>query len=720
MLLGTVSSFSAEPRLGPAWVLEGDARAGQFGYCVAAGDVNGDGFPDVLVGARVHPQPYWRAGRAFVFYGSANGPQAVPGWTMAGTEPEERFAETVACADVNGDGMADVLIGSWMHRNRRGAVWLFLGSKEGPSRDPDWQVEGDTEGLCLGYALCHAGDVNADGFADVLVGAPFHSQVERWPGRAYIFYGGPQGLKPTADWSFRSQQRATSLGGAVAAAGDVNGDGFADVLVSEAGYLERDRQTGRLHHSGRVLAFYGSASGLAREPSWTALSEERFGSGFGRAISGAGDVNGDGFADVLIGAHKGHEEGREEGKVYLYLGSSKGLASQPAWVARGRVPEGLFGWSISAAGDVDRDGFADVIIGGARFPGPGTNFIRTWLFRGGASGLREEPDWVVEQNLAFAEPGVTVKGLGDLDQDGYSDVAVAAWLHKSVEHREGQVWIYAGSSRGLAGSMLNSATEQMARGWYPRPRLIPWWRRPWLLAVGVVVVLAAAGAGGVRAVELRAIRRRLRALEHEQALARERTRIAQDMHDHLGASLTRLTWLSELTKTQLAGTEPARARVEELASGARELARTVDEIVWALNPQKDKLENLASYLAAYAEEFLRPTGLRCRLHFPETLPPLRLSSEARHSLFLAVKEALNNAVKHARATEIRLHVKVENGALCCLVEDDGCGFCVEGVKPERNGLTNLRQRLEALGGRLAVTSQPGAGTRVRMEVPLPR
>jgi signal transduction histidine kinase len=705
------------PEPPPVWRLENDTAAGQFGHALAAGDVNGDGFSDVVVGARVYPKPYWRAGRVLLFPGSAAGPPTTPAWLAEGTESEQRFAETVACGDFNGDGFADVLVGSWMHRNRRGEVWLFYSSRDGPGAQADWYVEGEEEGLCLGYAGCSAGDLNGDGFDDAAAGAAYYSEVDRREGRVFVWYGGPAGLKREADWIFQSPRKGTSLGAAVAAAGDVNGDGCDDLLVGEPAYYLRDPKTGYLTATGRVLVFHGRREGLADQPDWTFASPQRLGSNFGRHLSGAGDVNGDGYADVLVGANKADETHREEGKVFLFLGSADGLASAPAWIARGNVPDGLLGIALSGAGDVDRDGFADVVVGSTWHTGPGTNRIRAWLFRGGAQGLRTAPDWMVEVDQAYAAPGVTVRGLGDVNGDGHADVGVASWLHKSAQNREGHVRIFPGSARGLPGSMLHADTPHPVIAWWPPSVRPPWWKSPWAAGSGAVVLVAGALAL-VRGLELRRWRRRLRTLEREQALTRERARIAQDMHDHLGASLTRLTLLSELTRRDLALPEQARVHADQLVSGARELAGTVDEIVWALNPQKDKLENLVSYLSTYTEEFLRAASLRCRLDLPERLPDLRLTSEARHSLFLACKEALNNVAKHARATEVWLRLNVTDATLTLAIEDNGCGFAPETAGRERNGLVNLRRRLEALGGRLTVTSQSGRGTQVRMEVPL--
>jgi len=257
------------------------------------------------------------------------------------------------------------------------------------------------------------------------------------------------------------------------------------------------------------------------------------------------------------------------------------------------------------------------------------------------------------------------------------------------------------------------------------------WQTWWFLAA---VALAAFGTvgGAIRFVEKRKLQRRLERLERERAIERERTRIAQDIHDDLGASLTRITLLSESAKESGKGSGPATPEIDQIYSTARELTRAMDEIVWAVNPQHDTLDSLATYLGKFAQDFLRAAGVRCRLDMPLQLPPLPLTSEARHNLFLAFKEALHNAVKHAGASEVRVHLKMDPQEFTLSVEDNGKGLAVNGLLrvsdrsaglasrlETGNGLKNMRQRLEEIGGRCLVESHPETGTRVRLAVPAP-
>ncbi len=251
-----------------------------------------------------------------------------------------------------------------------------------------------------------------------------------------------------------------------------------------------------------------------------------------------------------------------------------------------------------------------------------------------------------------------------------------------------------------------------------------WWFR--LSAGGA----AAAGVGGLVLLGTRRrLRRKLERLERQRAVERERARIAQDIHDDLGASLTRITLLSQSARGELDHPEQAATDLDRIYRTARELTRAMDEIVWAVNPRHDTLDSLATYLGRFAQEFLSAAGLRCRLDLPLRLPARPLTADVRHNLFLAFKEALHNVLKHAGATEVRVVLALQPSAFSLAVEDNGRGFAPgpagAAARPEAdrmapgNGLANLRRRLEEIGGRCEIRSTPGEGTKVRFVVALP-
>ena len=180
-----------------------------------------------------------------------------------------------------------------------------------------------------------------------------------------------------------------------------------------------------------------------------------------------------------------------------------------------------------------------------------------------------------------------------------------------------------------------------------------WWFRAAALAAFTLVVVAV-----VRYVSFRRLHRQLRLLEAQAALHKERARIAKDIHDDLGANLTQIALLGELARQDHGEPEKAAARIDTISSTARQAIKSLDEIVWAVNPRNDTLAHLIDYAGQFALDYLRLAGIRCRLDFPEQAPPRELSTEVRHNLFLVIKEALHNIVKHARATEVWLRAMV--------------------------------------------------------------
>jgi signal transduction histidine kinase len=201
-------------------------------------------------------------------------------------------------------------------------------------------------------------------------------------------------------------------------------------------------------------------------------------------------------------------------------------------------------------------------------------------------------------------------------------------------------------------------------------------------------------------------------LARQQAVERERARIAKDIHDDLGANLTLIAVLGDLAKQEKAGD-----RVEKMASTARQAVKSLDEIVWAVNPRNDTLAHLIDYTGQFAVDYLRAAGVRCLLDVPEHAPPREVPTNVRHNVFLVVKEALQNIVKHAHADEVWLRVNATNHGLRIAIEDNGGGFERAPENVCADGLRNMQQRMSELGGECRIHSQPGAGTKIIVELP---
>ena len=204
----------------------------------------------------------------------------------------------------------------------------------------------------------------------------------------------------------------------------------------------------------------------------------------------------------------------------------------------------------------------------------------------------------------------------------------------------------------------------------------------------------------------------------QKVLQQERVRIARDIHDDLGAQLTQLLLLGEVAQREQPEHSPARGQFTQICDHARELAHALDEVVWAVNARRDTVRDFTSYVCKYAQLYLGATNIRCRLDVEDEMPAVDFDLPVRRNLFLAVKEALNNAAKHSSADELFLRIARAGKKLAVTVEDNGRGFDVQEASADRNGLTNMAQRMAEIGGTCAVSSQPGAGCLVVFTVPL--
>jgi signal transduction histidine kinase len=246
--------------------------------------------------------------------------------------------------------------------------------------------------------------------------------------------------------------------------------------------------------------------------------------------------------------------------------------------------------------------------------------------------------------------------------------------------------------------------------------LPPFWRTWWFLTgfslalLGLIVAL-------VHYFSTQKLQREVAQMRQQEALEKDRARIARDLHDQLGASLTQIALLGEMAEADKQLPAEVEAHARQISQTARDTTRSLDEIVWTVNPANDTLDGLVNYLCKYAQDYLGVAGLRYRLDVPPALPNTPISPEMRHNVFLAAKEAITNIVRHAQATEARLQLELDPARFTVRLIDNGRGLS-EQARKDRNGLKNMRRRMEDIGGFFAIEPGPEKGTVVTLSVPL--
>ena len=440
-----------------------------------AGDVNGDDYDDFILGSF-----YWatdnqdfQRGRAWLFYGSDTGPSTTPDVTFSSPTSDAYGwfgQEAIGVGDVNTDGYDDVLIAMPNYENSgfadEGGVFVYYGSDSGISQSPNWSARGNATWAHLGFGAGPAGDVNGDGYDDIIAGANSPTQNGCVTEVAYVWYGSatgldtgsrPLGLPANADWSATDDQSCSGFGRHTGTAGDVNGDGYDDIFIAAPLY---DRgQT----NEGMAFVWYGSDSGLGTSgtPSNADWSAEGNQVEAGLAnnsntpgISSAGDVNGDGYDDLAISAFEFDGTASRQGMVALWLGSAAGLtAGDPDWVLVGENEGDVVGYNLSSAGDFNGDGYDDLILAAHSYDRPdrpgesGHGRVMIWFGSPGGMleySLYDYADCLIDGEMADNPIGITVSGVGDVDGDDLDDVAVGAWYYDNPEEDEGIVYGFRG------------------------------------------------------------------------------------------------------------------------------------------------------------------------------------------------------------------------------------------------------------------------------------
>jgi PKD repeat protein len=343
-----------------------------------------------------------------------------------GLNPGDQFGNSVSGAgDVNGDGFKDVIIGSWTsdaNGDDAGRAYIFIGGFS-PSPFPALILNGQSAGDNFGTSVGGGGDVNGDGFDDVIVGAWKNDTAFPDAGRAYIYFGGPS-MDGRADvFLIGEPLSGGSFGVSVAMAGDVNHDGFDDVIVGAAG-------------AGRAYVYFGGLS-MNSQPDLVLSG----GPGYGWSVSGAGDVNGDGYSDVIVGDYADGAGGIQAGRAFVYFGGSN-PDNVADWILTGTAGERL-GIDVASAGNMNGDQYGDIIVGADYNSAGGTRAGRAYVFHGGPAP-DTTPDMVLTGDLAEGGFGAQVSSAGDVNSDGYGDLLISAWLHDGPGQDAGRAYVFLG------------------------------------------------------------------------------------------------------------------------------------------------------------------------------------------------------------------------------------------------------------------------------------
>ena len=434
-------------------IFTGAASEDQFGYSVStAGDINGDGYNDVISGAILNDAGGSNAGRAYVYFGGST-MNNVSDVTLTGLAVSDQFGFSVSSAgDFNGDGYGDVISGANLNDGggaNSGRAYIYFGAGI-PDNSADVILTGAASNDQFGYSVSYAGDVNGDGYSEVIVGAPFNDDGSADAGKAYVYFGGSV-PDNTADVAFTGAVAGDQFGTSVSSAGDINGDGFTEVIAGANLY-----DVGGLH-TGRAYVYFGAANSEMDNAADVILTGIAAGDQFGFSVSSAGDMNGDGYSDLMSGAILNDAGGLSAGRVYIYLNSMTGTdIADEFFTAESAGDE--FGFSISSAGDINGDGFSDIIIGADENNAGAINAGRVYIYFGGII-----QDNIADLTITGAATndnfGGSVSSAGDVNGDSFSDVIVGAAFNNSNGADAGRAYVYYGGNipDTIADVILNGA-----------------------------------------------------------------------------------------------------------------------------------------------------------------------------------------------------------------------------------------------------------------------
>lgn len=379
-----------------------------------------------------------------------------PSWTRIDSgQSNSNFGTSIAAGDFNNDGYDDLAVGASKAESDsaykdEGQVFIYYGSNTGLSSNVSETLQPNKKKSMFGHSTAVA-DVNNDNYDDLVVGAYLYEDLdkaEKDEGSVFVYYGSASGLSNTADLILQKNLKRGYFGQSVASVGDLNNDGYDDIAVGAPRYSDDPKSQ---KDEGSVFIYMGSFSGLPSSSNFTLEVNQRK-ANFGYSISGIGDLNSDGYADIAVSARQYEDQKAQsdEGSVFVYFGSNTGVALTPSLILQSNQKKGLLGESIANIGDVNNDGTDDIAIGAPKFDVSVLKDMGSVLLYSGnvlADGYTQ-PSWQVNSILKKSNFAVSILGVGDISGDNIDDLLVAANLHSSVEKKEGVVYVYLGNTNG--------------------------------------------------------------------------------------------------------------------------------------------------------------------------------------------------------------------------------------------------------------------------------
>jgi gliding motility-associated-like protein len=443
-------------------LLQPNQTNAQFGrFISSAGDVNGDGYSDVVIGAWLYDNGQTDEGVAFVFHGSATGLSTTAAIMLEADQAGASFGSGVSGAgDINNDGYSDIIVGAFLYDNGQtdeGAAFVYYGSALGITATPAAVFESNQANAQMGFWSDGAGDINGDGYSDIVIGAHQYDNGQTDEGAVFVYKGSASGIVTAPVAILESNQDGAFFGREVKSAGDVNADGYSDIIVGAYGY--DNGQT----DEGAAYIFHGNASGINTTPA-IILESNQATSYFGQSAAGAGDVNGDGYSDVIVGAAQFDNTFGDDGASFIYYGSATGINATAALILYGSQASSRFGYEVSCAGDINGDGFSDIVIGSYFYDNGQTDEGAAYMYYGSSSGIITTPVNVLESNQSNAIYGIQAKSAGDVNGDGYSDLIIGAYVYDNGQVDEGAAFVYHGSPDGLSvvPLVINNITQNIS------------------------------------------------------------------------------------------------------------------------------------------------------------------------------------------------------------------------------------------------------------------